>query len=118
MVLFNQLFVGETRLRVFVQILQVRMRRRGVEVKILFLHVFAVIALLARQAKEPFFQHRVLPIPKRERKAERLMPVGNPRNAVFAPAISFGARMFVRKVTPRIAVGRIIFAHCPPRAFA
>jgi hypothetical protein len=51
-------------LRIFVQILHERVGRRAVEVKIVFLDVFAVIALSIGQAKKTLFQYRVLAVPQ------------------------------------------------------
>ena len=40
------------------------MRRRGVEVVVKLLNVFPVISLTVREAENPLFQNRILPIPE------------------------------------------------------
>ena len=46
-------------LRILVQRLQIGMRRRGVEIEIALLDVFAVIALRTGQAEEPLLENRI-----------------------------------------------------------
>jgi hypothetical protein len=74
-------------LRILVEHFEVRVRRRGVEVIVIFLHVLAVISLRARQAEKPLLQERIAFIPQHERQAETLLVVADAGNAVFAPAI-------------------------------
>src|SRR6266700_2358374 len=46
------------------------------------------------------------------------MLVAKPADPVLAPAIGPAARMIVREIGPRIAVGAVILAHRPPLAIA
>lgn len=59
-----KLLVRKSSLGILVQELHIRMRRRRIEVVIQFLHVFAMIPLMARNAKQPLLQDRVLVVPK------------------------------------------------------
>ncbi len=86
-VLLDQLPVRVFRVRVLVQVLHVRVRRRRVEVEPVLLDVLAVVALGVRQAEGPLLEDRVLPVPEREREADELVAVGDPAEAVFVPAI-------------------------------
>ena len=54
------------------------MRGRGIQVKVIFLDVLAVIPFVARQAEEPFLENRIAAIPEREGEADHLMPVTDP----------------------------------------
>ena len=83
----HEIAVGIGRLRILVEILQVGMGRRAVEVKIVFLHVLAVIALAVRQAEEPLLEDRVATIPERERETEPLPVIADARQSVLAPVI-------------------------------
>ena len=74
----DQLIIGIGRLRILVQILHVGVRRRAVEVEVIFLHILAVIALAVGQAEQPFLEDGIFPIPEREREAEALLVIGNP----------------------------------------
>ena len=76
-----------------------------------------MIALIAGEAKEAFFENGVLAVPQCQRKAQPLMVVGNPGQAIFAPAIGPGTRLVVRKKVPGGAVGAIVFTDCAPLAF-
>src|SRR5205814_179195 len=93
-----------------------RIRRRGVEVVVAFLHVLAVIALGIRDAEEPLFQDRVAAIPQRQGQTEPALVVGNARDAIFAPAIGSAARFVVRKILPGGPAATIVLAHRPPLA--
>ena len=61
---FHQVAIGIFPLRIFVQILHVGMRRRAVDIKVVFLYVFAVVALAVGQAEQAFFQDRVATVPQ------------------------------------------------------
>src|SRR5688572_22756905 len=94
------------------------MRRRRVEIIIIFLHIFAMIAFASRQPENSLFKNRVFAIPERERETDFLMAVGNSPNSVFIPAIGTAACVFVRKIIPSRAIGRIILTDSSPSAFA
>src|SRR5581483_1558364 len=113
----DDLRVREFGLWVFVGALHVGMRRGRVEVEVILLAVLAVIALAAGQAEEAFFQDRVAPVPEGEREAEDLPAVGNPGDAVLAPAVSLRARVVVRQVIPRRPARAVILAHGSPLPF-
>jgi hypothetical protein len=114
----DEFVVRECALRIFVEILQVRVRRCGIEIEVILLDVFAVIALSVRQAEQPFFQNRVGAVPEAERKTELLMIVTDAGKAVFAPAIGPGARVIVREVIPRVAGITVVLTDRPPLPLA
>jgi hypothetical protein len=61
----------------------------GVEssVEMAFLDVLAVVALLVRQAEEPLLEERVPAVPERQGEAQAALAVGDPEEAVLAPAV-------------------------------
>ena len=65
----DEIGVRELVQRVPVAVLQVRARRRGVEVEVVLLHVLAVIALGVRQPEHPLLQDRIDPVPERDRRS-------------------------------------------------
>src|SRR3954447_8165593 len=46
------------------------------------------------------------------------MPVGNPSQPVFVPAVGLRARMIVRHGLPNCAVDTVVFSHGPPGPLA
>jgi hypothetical protein len=50
---------------------------RTVDIEVLLLHVLAMIALVAVQAEEAFFEDRVAAVPHSDRKANVLMAVAD-----------------------------------------
>ena len=78
--------VGVLPLRVLVEVLHVGVGRRGVEVEVVLLDVLAVVALAVGQAEQPFLQDGVPPVPQREREAEALLVVGDPRRGRPRPS--------------------------------
>src|SRR5262249_8714717 len=62
-VLLDEPAVWKLALRILVQRTHVGVCRRGIEVIVALLDVFAVVALRAREAEEPLLQYRILPIP-------------------------------------------------------
>ena len=82
----DKIGVRECRLRILVEVLHVRMRRRAVEVEVVFLDVLAVIALAVGQAEQAFLEDRVLSIPQGQGEAQPLLVVGNARPARPRPS--------------------------------
>ena len=62
-VFVHELSVRERRLRILVQVLQVRMGRSAVEIEVIFFGVLAVVPFVAGESEDPFLQERVFPIP-------------------------------------------------------
>jgi len=62
-ILRNQIRVGKCSVRIFIEHLQVGMRRRRIQVKIMLFHILAVIALGVGQTEQALFQNRVGAIP-------------------------------------------------------
>jgi hypothetical protein len=94
------------------------MSRRRVEVPPDLLGVLAVVSLAAGQAEDALLDDRVPLVPEREREAQLLVEVADPREAVLAPAVGAGAGVVVRKVGPGVAVGAVVLADRSPGAFA
>src|SRR5436309_9832811 len=92
------------------------MRRRRIEVEVVLLDVFAVVALGPGEAEQPLLQDRIVAVPEGQGEAETAVVVGDPAEAVLAPAV--GARPGVAggEGAPGVAVGAIVFAHRAPLA--
>ena len=115
-VFFEQPCVRKFCLRIFVKHAHIAVRGSGIQIKVIFLHVFAVIALVPGEAEEAFLEDGVAAVPEREPEAHHLMTVADSCNAVFAPAISARARVVVREIFPSRAVRAVIFADRAPLA--
>ena len=109
----HQVGVGKGRLRILVETLHVRVRRRAVEVEVVFLDVLAVVALAVRQSEKPLLENGVLAVPEGQREAEPLLVVGNARQAVFTPAIGPPTGLVVGEEVPGIAILAIVLATVP-----
>ena len=114
----DQVPVGKLALRVLVQILHVRVRRRAVDVEVVLLHVLAVVALAVGESEEALLQDRVALVPQRQRKAQPLLVVADSAETVLAPLVGAGARLVVREVIPRVAVFAVILADRAPLPLA
>jgi hypothetical protein len=75
-----------------------------------------MITLAPSEPKEPFFQDRIMAIPKRYGKAQPLVVIGEPGEAVLPPAIGARTSVIVWKKIPGSAGGAVVFAHRPPLA--
>src|SRR5881397_3476473 len=105
-------------LRVLVQILHVRVRRRRIEVEVVFLHVLAVVRLAVGESEHPLLEDRVLAVPQGHGEAEPLLVVGNPREPVLAPAIRPRASLVMGEVVPGVAAVTVVFANGSPLSLA
>ena len=117
-VLLDQPAVGKLGLRILVEELHVRVRRRVVEVEVVLLDVLAVVALAGRQAEEPLLEDRVAAVPEGGGEDEELVAIADAGDAVLAPAIGLAAGQVVRQVVPGVAVGAVVLAHGGPGAVA
>src|SRR5271157_1713775 len=117
-ILFKEPSVGEFFLRILVKHLEIRMRRRGVEVVVKFFNVFAVISLTVREAEKPLFQNRILPVPEGQTQTEALMVVAQTGNAILAPTIGTTAGLVVTEIVPRGPVWTVVLTNRPPLALA
>ena len=115
-VLLNQLPVRELGLRILIECLRIGMRRRGIEVEVLLLHILPVIPLRPRQAEQALLQDGVLPVPQRQRKAQPALAVGHAQQAIFTPAIGAATRMVVRERVPAGTVRRVVLPDGGPLA--
>ena len=91
---------------------------RAVEVEVIFLHVLAVIALVAGQAEQALLQNGVAFVPQGQGKTDGLLAVADSRQTVFIPAIGARAGVIVRQVFPGVAVRAVVFADRAPGALA
>src|SRR5262245_34520796 len=106
---FDQFVIGIGRLRVLVEILHVGVRRRAIEIEVIFLHVLAVIAFAVGEAEQTLFEDRILPIPEREGETEQLGVVRDDGKTVFATVEGARAGMVVTEVILGVAVMVITF---------
>ena len=75
-----------------------------------------MVPLTRREPEEAFFQDRIAAIPESERKAQAAFAVGDPQEAILAPAIDTAAGVIVREVVPGGAILGVVFAHRAPLA--
>jgi hypothetical protein len=94
------------------------MRRRAVEVEVVFFDVLAVIAFAIGQPEETLLEDRVFPVPEGERKTESLFLVRDAPETILAPAIGPRASMIVGEEIPGVTPRAIVLADGSPLTFA
>ena len=72
-------------MRIFVEILHVRVSGCAVEVEVVFLDVLAVVAFAIGEAEKPFFKDGIVAVPERQCEAQHSVTVGNSRQTVLSP---------------------------------
>jgi hypothetical protein len=105
-------------LGILVEVLHVRVRRSGVQIEVVFLHIFAVIALAIIQSEKPLLDNRVGSVPEGQCETKNLPVVGDAGKAVFAPAVGSGSGLVMAEVVPGISVVAVVFTDSAPLAFA
>jgi hypothetical protein len=118
LVFLADLGVGILRVGILVERLGVGMGGGGIEVVVTFLHVLAVVALVAAEAEEALLEDGVLAVPERGGETQAALAVGPALEAVLAPAVGAAARVVVGKRGPAVAVVGIVLAHGSPLALA
>src|SRR5262249_13377650 len=114
----HEVAVGIRPLRVLVEVLHVRVRRRAVEVEVILLDVLAVVALAIGQPKQALLEDRVRTVPQGDGETQPLLVVGDAGQAVLAPAVGAAAGLVVREVVPGVAALRVVLAYSPPLSLA
>lgn len=98
----DQNLVGEGRLGILVEMLQVGMSGRAVAVEIVFLDVFPVIALLVGQTEEPLLDDGVPAVPQGQGETQPLARVAYAGQPVLAVAVGAKAGLVVGEEVPGI----------------
>jgi len=104
-IFFEELGVGESGLGVFVKGSEIGVGGGGIEIVPDFFGVFAVVAFGVGQSKNSFFENGVAFVPEGEGEAESGVSVGDPEEAIFAPAIGAASGIVVGEIVPGIAIG-------------
>ena len=112
----DQIEIGICRLRIFVQVLHVRVRRRAVEIKVVFLNVFAVVGLAVGEPERAFFENWIFTIPQGHAKTQQLLVITDASKTVFAPVVGSGAGLVMCKVIPRVSILAVVLADRTPLA--
>lgn len=84
----DKLLVGVRLLRVLVQVLHVRMRRRRIQIPVQLLAVLSMVSLMSRNTEQTFLQNRINSIPQPKCEAKALVVIRNSGKTVFAPSVS------------------------------
>ena len=117
-VLAHQPLVRVLRLRVLVQVLHVAVGRSAIDVEVVLLQVFAMVALGRDQPERAFLQDRVSTVPQRQRKAQQLVLIRDASQAVFAPTVGLAAGHVVREMVPGCAAAAVVLADRSPGPLA
>ena len=114
----DQRLIRERGLRILVEHLHVRMRRRRVEIIVELLDVFAVVPLGTCQPKQPFLHDGIAAVPEADAKAKQLLVVTEASNAVLAPSVGPAACVVMWQIVPRGTVGAVVLPHRAPLPLA
>src|SRR6185437_9927110 len=112
-ILVHQPRIRKFALRIFVKRLEIGMGGCRIEIKILLLHILAVIALRSADTEQSLFQNRVFAVPQRDRETEPAFAVGDAEQAVLAPPVRAAAGMVMWKIIPTGSRGRIVLTNSP-----
>jgi hypothetical protein len=116
-VFLQQPAVGIFGLRIFVEIAQHAVAGGGVEVEVVFLHILAVIALIAGKTEGAFLEDWIAAVPQGQRETQPLLLVANPAQTILIPAIGAGTGLVVVEMLPGFAVGAVVLPHRAPGPF-
>src|SRR5581483_463449 len=114
----DEIAVGELALGVLVQVLHVRVGRRAIEIKVVFLAVLAVVPLAVGKAVEALLEDGIALVPQGQGEAEQLAVVADSAESVLAPLVGAGAGRIVGEVVPGVAVLAVVLADSAPLSLA
>src|SRR4249920_1611928 len=93
------------------------MRRRIVQIEVIFLYILTVVALAVREPEQTLLKNRVPAIPHGHAKAQQLLVIADTGNTIFTPAVGAGTRMVMSEIVPCIAILTVIFTDRAPLTF-
>ncbi len=94
------------------------MRRGGVEIEVVLLHILPMVALAVGQSEKPLLENGVFAIPQGEGEAQALFVIGDAGNTILTPAIGTGTGMIVGEEIPGITAFTVVLTYGSPLAFA
>jgi hypothetical protein len=112
----HELGIGKRPVRIAVEQAHGGMRGSIVDVKVVVLHILAMVSLQGIDAKQSLFEMIVSAVPEGGRETEDLIAIADAGDAVLAPAVGLGPGRVVGEVCPGIAVGGVVFADGSPGA--
>src|SRR5262245_36696679 len=116
-ILLSQEGVRIFTLRILVQHREIGMRRCGIEVVVILLDVFSVVAFGIAQTVQSLLQDWISPIPERECQAQSLFLVAESGQTVLAPSICSAPRLIVVQIAPGAPITGVVLADGAPLAF-
>ena len=114
----SQLLVRESLCGILVEHAHVGVGGRRIPVKKELFHIFAMIPFRVREAKKPFFQHRVFAVPERRCQTKPLFWAADTGDTVFAPPIGVRHGTLIRSGVPCVAGVAVVFPHRTPLTVA
>src|SRR3974390_2710177 len=114
LVRFNDGQIWILGLRILVEVLHVRMRRRAIQVEVILLNILPVISLAVAQPEQALLEDRIASVPERHRETKQLAVIGDAGKPVLTPSVSTVLRVIMGEVIPCVAAGTVVFAHRSP----
>src|SRR5277367_805036 len=114
----DQVTIGKRRLRIFVQILHVRMSRRAIQVEVILFDILTVVAFAVCQSKQALFEYWILAVPQRDAETQQLFFIADTGEAILTPVIRAGSCLIVSEIVPGISILAVVFANRAPLALA
>src|SRR5262249_6064282 len=90
----------------------------GIQVEVVFRHVFAMVALAVGQAEEALLENRIAPVPERQGKTQTVMAIADTGNTVLIPAVGARSCLVMGEILPGFSGRAVIFPHRAPGALA
>src|SRR5215510_10214426 len=110
----DEVVVWKYPLRILIQVFHVRVSRGAIEVKVVFLDIFTVVALAVCESEQAFFEDGISTVPQRQAEAEKLPVVAETSEAILTPVISPRASLVVSEVSPGISILAVVLANRSP----
>src|SRR5215469_4134495 len=113
-VFLNNFRGGKLSLRVLVHRLHVRVCRRGIQVEVVLLDVFSMVAFVAGETEQTLLEDGIAAVPHGRSEADKLMAIRDAHDAVLAPSIRARASMVMRKKVPGGSGRAVVFTDRAP----
>src|SRR5260370_24226115 len=85
-----------------------------IQIEVIRLDVFSVIAFAVGEAEETLLQNRILAIPQSDGKTEELPVIADAGQAIFTPVIRSRSGLVVAEICPGVSIRAVVFANRSP----
>src|SRR5450432_3825949 len=115
-VFVNKPLIRVILLRIFIQHFHIGVGGCAVEIIVIFLNIFSMVALVSGKPEISFLQYWILFIPERQGETQNLVFITDTSDSLFPPTVRFTPGHIMTYKFPGGSIFTVVFSHGSPLA--